>query len=468
MTGAALGLFLLLGSGGAAAQPLRTRIDKILSGAPHAAWGIHVVDLRTGATVYARNEQQTFVPASNTKLFSTALALTRLGPDYRFRTVITAPAAPDANGRVEELRLAGGGDPNLSGRVIPYQHKSTPENPLRYVEQFAQQLVDSGLRYVDGDIVGDDSAYAHEPFPEGWAVDDPLYSYGAPVSALFVNDGTFELKVTPTAPGQAPSFQTSPAIETMLIHNRAVTGAASDLDFARLPGSNEFTMTGAVAADRQYVFAVDNPTLFAAEALREALLKRGVRVSGVARAEHHPGPPGVPLISHESQPLAEALTIINKESVNLHAEIVLLETGRVRTGSGTREKAIEELRSFLSEIGVNKMQYTFEDGSGLSRKTLVSPLAVTTLLRYMYASVNRDRWVATLPIAGQDGTLATRFGKDPRARAIRAKTGSLSHVNALAGYAGDRYAFSILVNNSNTPALTVRTVVDRIAMALLR
>jgi D-alanyl-D-alanine carboxypeptidase/D-alanyl-D-alanine-endopeptidase (penicillin-binding protein 4) len=162
------------------------------------------------------------------------------------------------------------------------------------------------------------------------------------------------------------------------------------------------------------------------------------------------------------------LKVINKESVNLHAEIVLLETGRVRAGATKRAQAIEELKSFLKEIGMVDLEYTFEDGSGLSRKTLITPAAVTTLLRYMYASPNRDGWVDTLPIGGEDGTLATRFRKDKRASQIRAKTGSLSHVNALSGYAGDRYAFSILVNNSNVPALTVRKVMDEIALALVR
>ena len=466
-TGALLGLLLALVSTTEAQQTLATRINRIVAKAPQAAWGIHVVDLRTGATVYSRNEHQPFVPASNTKLFSTAFALTRLGPDYRFKTTITAPAQPDKEGRVAELRLIGGGDPNLSGRVVPYVYKSEPENPLRHIEQFASRLVEAGIRAVDGDIIGDDSLYANEPFPEGWAVDDPLYEYGAPVSPLFLNDGTFRMRVTPTSPGEPPQVETTPALGSMLLHNRAATGSPKKLRFARLPGSNEFTMTGLIDSETEYDFAIDDPTLFAAEALREALLRRGVRVGGIARAEHSPAS-GAVLITHESLPLIEALKVINKESVNLHAEIVLLEAARVRSGATTREKAIEELKAFLKEIGIPDTEYTFEDGSGLSRKTLVSPFAVTTLLRFMHASPYRDRWVGTLPIGGEDGTLAPRFAKNPRGRQIFAKTGSLSHVNALGGYAGERYAFSILVNNSNVPSSVVRSAMDQIALALLR
>src|SRR5436190_11711925 len=169
---------LLLVALSAFAQTVGARIEKILAGEPaarQAAWGIHVVNLRTGATVYARNINQFFIPASNTKLFSTALALTRLGPNYRFRTLITSPEQPDESGRVTELRFVGGGDPNLSGRQLPYAYKSEPGNPLRFVEQFAQQLVDRGLRLVDGDRVGDDSADVHQPYPDGWALHDPVY-----------------------------------------------------------------------------------------------------------------------------------------------------------------------------------------------------------------------------------------------------------------------------------------------------
>jgi serine-type D-Ala-D-Ala carboxypeptidase/endopeptidase (penicillin-binding protein 4) len=472
ITGALLGMLLALATATEAQKkpakiaPLAARLDRILARAPNAAWGIHIVDLRTGATVYSRNEHHPFVPASNTKLFSTAFAFTRLGPEYRFKTTITAPSPPDKDGRVSELRFVGGGDPNLSGRIVPYVYKSELESPLRHVEEFAARLAGAGVRIVDGDIIGDDSAYANEPFPEGWAVDDPLYEYGAPVSALFLNDGTFRLRVIPSSPGEPPQVDATPALGSMILHNQAITGFPKKLQFARLPGSNEFTMTGTIDTETEYHLAIDDPTRFAAEALREALLRRGIRVAGVARAEHSPAP-GIALVTHESHPLTEALKVINKESVNLHAEIVLLETARVRAGTTTREKAIEELKAFLKEIGIGDSEYTFEDGSGLSRKTLVSPWAVTTLLRFMYASPNRDRWVDTLPIGGEDGTLATRFSKDKRARNIRAKTGSLSHVNALGGYAADRYAFSILVNNTNVPALTVRRVMDQIALALV-
>jgi serine-type D-Ala-D-Ala carboxypeptidase/endopeptidase (penicillin-binding protein 4) len=459
---------LLLVTSVLGAQTIGERIDKILAEAPAAQqsyWGIHVVDLATGAAVYEKNQDRFFVPASNTKLFSTALALTRLGPDHRFRTTITAPAKPDESGRVTELRFVGGGDPNLSGRILPYEYNAKPDNPLRYVEQFAQQLVDSGLKAVDRDVIGDDSAYANEPYPEGWALDDPIYDYGAPVTALFVNDAMFTVHVRPTALGRPPAIQLSPMIDALVINNRAVTSKTTRLKFDRLPGALELTVSGTVAKARKEPLGQENPTLFAAEALREALVRRGVRISGAARVEHFPSP-GVPLLAYDSLPIIEDLRVTNKESLNLHAEIALLEVARVGRGIGSREVGLEELMAFLEEAGIEDRQYYFEDGSGLSRKTLVTPRTVTKLLIYMYRSPHRDAWISTLPIGGVDGSLDKRFSGKPAGATVHAKTGSITHVNALSGYTG-RYAFSILVNNSIAEAKQVRRAIDQVALALV-
>ena len=448
------------------AQTLASRIDRVLVSSPQArqaTWGIHVVDLRTGATVYSKNERQFFVPASNTKLFSTALALMRLGPDYRFRTTITAAEKPDSSGRVAELRFVGGGSPNLSARRIPYEYDSPWADPLRHVESFAQQLVDAGVRTVDGDIVADISAYTDEPYPDGWALDDPIYDYGTPVYSLFLNDAMFRVGLTP---GTTPSVEVTPPMPGLVIHNRVANGSPTKLTYSRLPGSEELTISGTVDKVAEGDLGMENPPLYAAEALRDALLKLGVQVRGSVRVEGFPAP-GVPLVAHDSEPLIEALKVINKESVNLHAEIVLLEVARARTGTGTRKAGLEDMTAFLEEIGIPKEQHHLRDGSGLSRHTLLTPATITKLLAYMYGTPHRDRWVDTLPIGGVDGTLAKRFKNDRRGPMIHAKTGSITHVNALSGYAGGRYAFSIMVNNSNQTAATVRRIMDEIAGALV-
>lgn len=179
---------------------------------------------------------------------------------------------------------------------------------------------------------------------------------------------------------------------------------------------------------------------------------------------------GVELARHDSLPLLEALRVIDKESQNLHAEMMLREVARSARGIGSREAGLDELKLFLAEAGIATKQYDFEDGSGLSRMTLVTPAVVSRLLMYMYASKYRDAWVSLLPVAGEDGTLKKRFRKAGTG-AIHAKTGSLSHVAALSGYmlpvSGKAYAFSILVNNFNGPASGVRVVLDKIAVLVM-
>lgn len=470
----------------AAGATLAARIASLINTTPEtrqAIWGIRVVDAATGRLLFARNDRRFFVPASNTKLFTAALALTRLGPDHRFHTTVEASASPDAAGIVHELRLVGGGDPNLSARLLPYQRDDVGPNPLAAIESLAEAVIARGVRVVDGDIIGDDSAWVWEPYPEGWAVDDPVWEYGAPVSALSVNDNAFTLEVEAGVDIGAPArLAVWPALEYLTIHNRTTTiaGGTGKLTFDRVPGSRELVIRGGVAlyqSPYSAKLAVDDPALFAAYALRDALVKRGVRVTGAIRAAHRrdwdapSGGRGIELARYASAPLAEILQVVNKVSQNLHAEMMLREVARVKHGVGSRKHGLEELTSFLAEIGIEETEHHFEDASGLSRLNLVTPAAVSALLLYMYNSPHREVWTKTLPIGGEDGTLEVRFTRARSGNRIRAKTGSISHVSALSGYAlrrgGRTLVFSILANNYNSGHVSVRRVMDRIALALL-
>lgn len=466
------------------ADPLAARIRRIIHSVPEARnafWGIHVVDAATGRVVYTRNADQLFVPASNTKLFSTAVALMRLGADHRFTTRVTADRDPGAEGRVGEIRLVGGGDPNLSARVIPYKDDAFGDDALAAIDELAAEVVKRGVRQVDGDVVGDDTAYEWEPYPDGWAIDDAVWEYGAGVSALAVNDSAFRLWIDPGPAPRSPAALTLwPPFEHLVIHNRTETTAGGEkkLRIDRLPGSSEVTVSGTMPLGQKThksLLAAADPALFAAAAFRDALLRRGVAVSGVARALHRaggeppPDPLPVSLAERTSAPLSEAIKIINKESQNLHAEMVLREVARRADGSGSRKAGVEALGEFLREIGVEDEQYNFEDGSGLSRLTLVTPRTTVKLLLFLHGTPHRDVWMESLPIAGVDGTLRLRFESVARP-SIRAKTGSISHVSSLAGYAdrrdGRRYAFAIVANNYNSVHKPVREAIDKIALAV--
>ncbi|MDR3700963.1 MAG: D-alanyl-D-alanine carboxypeptidase/D-alanyl-D-alanine-endopeptidase [Candidatus Sulfopaludibacter sp.] len=489
------GILLLALAHQATAATLAQRIEKLLAASPAAGgafWGIQAVDLATGKTLYSLNPDRFFVPASNTKLFTTAMALTRLGPGFTFQTRVLS-AAPDATGRIAgDLRLVGGGDPNLSARPIPYQKGPITGNPLVAMEDLARQIAARGVTRVDGDIIGDDTWYVWEPYAPGWAEDDPLYDYGAPVSALTLHDNTLTLHVAPGGrEGDPAALTLKPALEYYEIDNRIRTVAADgerQIHYHRAAGSLTLELWGAVPLSNpgeDLLLGIEDPAQFAALALRQALEDRGIAVRGRAIAHHRfpnelpslleasgsETPDGAELARRVSAPLLEDLRITDKVSQNLHAELALRAVARARRDVGSREAGLAELKDFLAEAGVAADRYAINDGSGLSRQNLVTPATVVKLLRFMYQSPARENWISLLPVGGQDGSLASRFGDPALTGRIHAKTGSVSHVSALSGYFqrsnGAWTAFSILVNNFNGPSGEIRTVMDRICTLIM-
>jgi D-alanyl-D-alanine carboxypeptidase/D-alanyl-D-alanine-endopeptidase (penicillin-binding protein 4) len=461
--------------------------------------GIHVADAATGAPLYAWNEDRLLLPASNLKLFTFALALERLGPDYRFSTRVLLEPSGD-------LVLAGSGDPSLSGRVYPYK-KDTPSGPpLDPIEDLAAQIVKRGIRRIDGDVVGDDRLFPWVPYPPSWSVDDTERDYGAPVSALSLDDNTVAITIQPGArPGEHASMSMSPPVEFLTIDHRVVTGPRGvspanspaitngpAIRLRHVPGSRQWIVTGSIPAGNPPVtefLPVDDPAAFAAAALYDALVRRGVAIRGRPVARHRaPGveyvaPVGDEVASRQSPALAELLRVAEKVSQNLHAELILREVGRVRrqdgTHDGTTEAGLDEMSVLLKALERDGRVAgahiddgaRIDDGSGLGRNTLVTPRLITRLLIREYASKDRDVWISLLPAGGEDGTLEHRLCCISEGRGIRAKTGTLSRAIALSGYAGSKtsgtLAFSILVNDFSAPSAEVRAWVDRIALALL-
>jgi D-alanyl-D-alanine carboxypeptidase/D-alanyl-D-alanine-endopeptidase (penicillin-binding protein 4) len=478
------------------AAGLPEAIQKLIDSSPTARtafWGIQIVDLATGRNLYELNPDRFFVPASNTKLFTTSLALTRLGPDFKFQTRVLSDSLPDDQGLIPgNVRLVGGGDPNLSARAIPYHMGPATGNPLAAIEDLADQIVTRGVKRIEGDIVGDDTWYVWQPYAIGWAIEDPQSDDGPAVSALTLNDNTITLSIRPGAGvGQPAALTLNPPLEFYRIENRVRTvavGGERRIRFNRIPGSLDAQLWGTIPLrDRgqEMLLGVEDPAQYAARALRQALGSRGVAVAGSAVALHaYPdeiadllqGPTpgevsGTELARRVSAPLIEDLRITDKVSQNLHAELALRAVARARRNVGSFQAGEEELKAFLTEIGIDPGTYNIMDGSGLSRLNLVTPAAVMKLLRHMYESPARDSWISLLPVGGQDGSLSSRFGETAAAGRVHAKTGSLSHVSALSGYLqrtdGSWVAFAILVNNHNGGTAEVRGVMDRICNLIL-
>jgi D-alanyl-D-alanine carboxypeptidase/D-alanyl-D-alanine-endopeptidase (penicillin-binding protein 4) len=473
-------------------------IQKLLDSNPAsrtAFWGIQIVDLTTGRTLYELNADHYFVPASNTKLFSMALALNRLGPNFTFLTRVVADTPPDAEGRiVGALRLIGGGDPNLSARAIPYRTGPVSGNPLAAIEDLANQVAGRGVKRVDGGIIGDDTWYVWQPYAVGWSVDDPESDDGPPISALTLTDNAQTLSIQPgAAAGDLAGISFDPPFEFYRLENRVRTvpaGGPRSVHFKRIPGSRDAQLWGTIPIrDRgiDFLISVEDPAEYAARALKLALEARGISVHGEPSAHHlfpdevpdltqappdtDVRPEGAELARRISAPLVEDLRITAKVSQNLHAELALRAAARARRNVGSFEAGMEEMKTFLSEAGIDPTDFHLMDGSGLSRLDLVTPAAVVKLLRFMHDSPARDDFLSLLPIGAQDGTLSGRFIETAAAGRIHAKTGSLSHVSALSGYierpAGNWVAFSILVNNYNSRVPEIRGIMDRICNLLL-
>ncbi len=471
----------------------RARAEAALAeaGADKGYWAVLAADAATGEVLYALNPQRYFAPASTAKLFTTALAMATLGPDYRFRTTIETRGAVERSGRLRgELVLVGRGDPNLSNRRFPFQKQTERDGPL---EKILGELVEAvwarGVRQIEGDVVADDSYFAYERFPSGWAIDDMMWGYGAAVSALAVNDNTISVELRPGEREGAPAwFGVEPWADFYKIQNEARTGAAGSeqkLEVSREPGSRLFVLRGTIplrAEPRTLTLGVEEPAEHAAHLLKRLLEARGVRVHGQARARHFSpaGPRDAPeaaagtpavLAEHISVPLAEALRLVNKVSQNLHSELLLRTAAREKAGATTAEAALKFAQEFFKSAGIEEGDVVLYDGSGLSRRDVVTPQAEVKLLEYAAQQPWGAAFRSTLPIAGEDGTLAERMKNTAAAGRIWAKTGSFEHVNTLAGYAttvhGEKLVFAIFGNNHNLRGNAATAVVDKICVAMV-
>jgi len=497
----ACALFLFDSAGEAAqakttAPRLRTlgqRLESILqrSEGRHGFWGIEVVQLPRGRRLYARDADHLFLPASNMKLFTAAAALEKLGPDFVFRTTVESPAAPDSAGRVGELVLVGRGDPNLGSRVLPYQVKSEPQCPADHVfEELAEQVKARGVREVSGDLIADDSYFLDEPYNRTWTLDDTVWGYGAPVTALAFNDNALLLHVHPASRVGDPALvSVEPISDYYRVTNHLVTsatGTEKQLFGERVPGSRDLAIWGQIPIDSPKdgdALAIENPPQLAGELFRMALEARGIVVRGSVVVRHFTpveaaarpngfasAPARVVLAEHDSLPLREGVKILTKVSQNLHAEMLLRTLGREVKNNGSPAAGLEVLQEFAAPVGITADEFHFTDGSGLSREALVAPHALIKLLEYMARSPRFEAFYDSLPVAGVDGTLVERFQGTRAVGRIHAKTGTLEHTNALSGYmdlpSGKRLAFSIIGNSHLLKATDGARLLDQLVLAI--
>src|SRR5713101_2818386 len=450
---------------GAAVIRFSARADVLLGTAPanKGDWGLLIVDAESGETLFEKNADSYFVPASNMKLFTTALALARLGPDYRFHTTLETRGALSKEGVLSgDVVLVGRGDPNLSNRKFPYELKEEFDGPPeRVLAELADALVAKGVKEISGDVVGDDSYFPRERYPNGWEIDDMVWQYGAAISAIVVDDNTVELTLTPAEKvGDAVQAAIPPSTPDFAVENDVITAAADakpDLTLKREPGANLVVVRGTLSAKstpRKLVLAIEEPAQHAAVLLAKLLADRGVKINGQARAVHVPETEPAPrtvLAEHVSVSLGDVIKPVNKISQNLHTEVLLRTAARQTAVWNTPEDLMKFPCDFYGAAGIADDDVIQTDGSGLSRHDLVTPRAVVTLLKYAQGQPWFAPYYASLPVAGVDGSLQDRMKNTLAVGRIHAKTGSVEHVRTLSGFAelpgGRRLIFSFLSNN---------------------
>lgn len=467
---------------------LASRIDALID-APRfggADWGIEIVSLDSGHTLYAHQPDRLLEPASTAKLFTAALVLEKLGADGHTSTRLLA-RGPVVRGRLHgPLVLYGMGDPTLG-----------TGDSTDWADRLATTLVERGIRRIDGDLIADDTYFQGPPIGAGWEVGDLLGAFAVPAAALSVQENAAWLTITPgTAAGDAAEVVLDPPFAIPDMSSRVLTTAAGsppDINLYRAPGSDTLYAFGSVptgAATMRYHLAMTDPARVAGELLRNALARHGITLHGRVQVLHWPEEDGaylagaVELGRVESPTYGAILERGLKRSQNLYLQNLLQLAGvkaraqAIADGTspdgflGSSAWGLRALDALLKDIGIAPTQARLTEGSGLSRQNLVTASSLVRLLQYMatrpYAATLRN----DLPVAGVDGSLIARMRGTPAEGEVHAKTGSMTGVSALAGYVtsagGERLAFAVIINHDVPPdgATSPSRTLDAIAELL--
>lgn len=430
-------------------------------------WGVEVKSLDTGKVIYALNARKLMMPASNMKIVTVAAAAEILGWDHRFKTTLETAAPVELGTLKGDLVVRGTGDPTINTRG---------NRATTVFDEWAAALKAAGITRIDGAIVGDDDAFDDRGLGQGWAWDYLQAGYAAAVGALQFNEDVAKLTIRPGATPGEPALVDVTAGAGYRIVSRVVTGEAgspASIDFERRASEAVLDVTGTIAAGAAAVtrdVAVVNPTVYFAQAVRNALVERGIDVSGGGVdlddvRDWLPAQPRRALVESASPPLRDIAAVTMKVSQNLYAETLLKAVGAATGQTGSAGSGRAAARAVFTTWGIPADSYVQADGSGLTRYDYVTADMIVTILERLHREPrHRDAFYATLPIAGKDGTIATRMrGTRAEANAV-AKTGSISNVRALSGYVktrdGETLAFSILANNFTIPAATVTWIAD--------
>lgn len=462
----------------ASTSPSIHRLRRDLDSVVHApelrrgTWGIIVRSLDRTEALYALNADTLLTPASAMKIVTLATAAVKLGWTYSYETRVLGIGAVDLGLLDGDLLVVGSGDPS----VDDWDGAAT-----RLFQTWAERLKAIGIRSIGGRIVGDDNEFEDEALGPGWAWDDLGASYATGAGALQFNQNAARARISPGhAIGDRAIIELIPSYSGLSPHNLVRTVGADEavaVDVRRAAGSGIVELVGRVPAGTAPFFrnlAVDNPTLYFVTALRAALVANGIEVRGPAvDIDHIADSPrrddGILLASHRSPPLSALAETMMKRSQNLYAETLMktMGDGDVRGLASGRAAA----RAVLDRWRIEPLDVLLADGSGLSRYNLISAETLSVVLAEVASDAAfAQPFEASLPIAGQDGSLAARMRGTRAEGNARAKTGSFSNARSLAGYVrtadGERLVFAMMANNFGTPPGVVEGAMDAMVVRL--
>jgi D-alanyl-D-alanine carboxypeptidase/D-alanyl-D-alanine-endopeptidase (penicillin-binding protein 4) len=437
---------------------LGASVDAVINRSPfsRAHWGIVVQSLSSTQTLYSRDAQKYFIPASTTKLLTTAAALQQLGANFRIRTSVY-------RGGDGILRVVGRGDPSLGDAQLAALAKQLKQKGIRKINQL---IADD--TYIRGDIVH-----------PSWQWEDIQSDYGAPINSLILNQNVFNIRLLPQSVGQPLKViwtDINEAAQWQVINQSATTeNQSTSINVTRDLKGPILRIQGQLALNSEPTL-VSLPVLAPAEyflrRFRSTLIAEKIPVvqmfvsSTGAKNEEE-------LANVESPPLSELIAQTNINSNNVFAESLLRALALKKPpveNQTSADAGLEVMKATLTQMGVNPAGYSLVDGSGLSRKNLINPEALVQTLQAMAKSPAALVYRASLPVAGRTGTLKNRFQKTPAQGIVQAKTGTMDGVVSLAGYVNaPKYGpivFSIMVNQSEQRATVVRQGIDEIVVLL--
>jgi len=447
------------------ARELDGALRAIVGAAPLASarTGVVVSDVESGQVLFARDPDVLLNPASNVKLVTSAAALARLGPDFRFDT---------------EIYLDGGAGEG-AGRALYVRGKGDPTLVTERLWAIAGDLVHLGVRRV-GDVVVDESYFDGERTGPGFDQESGDRSYLAPAGAASLNWNTIAVHVAPgDRRGARARVELEPASDLFEVDVRATTAAPGArrrivVSSVRAGSRQRIVVDGRIPAGSrmQTVWRrIDDPALYLGQTLRRLMELRGARFAGKVRAG--PVPQGARLVHvAQSESLAEVVRRLNKTSNNFVAEQILKTLGAELKGApGSWPKGVAAVEEFLAEVGIPRGAYVMRNGSGLNDTNRFSARQLVTLLRAMWARFPlHAEFVVSLPVAGRDGTIRWRMEGSEAEGRLRAKTGTLENVTSLSGYvenaAHRTLAFAVLVNDFPGRASGAARSVDAVGAAL--